>query len=67
VPTPKSEHPGGLGTENGSGVSGVIHLHGFLLVVVLIVDENRILALETERDPPIAVDLDRKVTGEIAF
>lgn len=39
----------------------IVHVHKSLLVIVLIVDQNRALAFKLERQPPVSADADRPV------
>ena len=43
------------------------HSHINTSVVILIIDENGIFAFEGESQPPIAADIHRPMTGQIAF
>jgi hypothetical protein len=49
--------------DHGSGMRRIVHTHIVMLlsVVVLIIDQNRVFALETKCETPIAADHDRPV------
>jgi hypothetical protein len=53
--------------EHLSGMWGIVHSrHSQLLVVVLIVDQYRILLLELKREPPVSAHCHWPVSGKIA-
>lgn len=53
--------------DHGSGMRGIVHTHiGFpLSVVVLVIDQNRVFALETEGKTPVAADHHRPMAFEV--